>query len=164
MKFSVGDKVCCTNTSVRGVIVKILDQRHVMLLDEETDMEIDYSIHTLILVEASHKELTAKTPINKEETKTSSAKNITIDLHTEKLPKNYRTSPPLQGQLDYLDYKLALAINQGVKKLTIIHGKGKGTLRNEVIKRLRSLPQVKTFTDPEKVLGLRNSKLLVLFN
>ena len=76
MKFSVGDKVCCTNTSVRGVILKILDSRHVMLLDEETDMEIDYSIHTLILVEVSHKELTAKTPTKKEEVKTSSTKNI----------------------------------------------------------------------------------------
>ncbi len=164
MKFSVGDKVCCTNTSVRGVILKILDSRHVMLLDEETDMEIDYSIHTLILVEASHKELTAKNPINKEEvTRIPSTKNLSIDLHTEKLPKNYRTTPPLHGQLDYLDYKLALAISQGTKQLTIIHGKGSGILRNEVTKRLRQLPQVKSFSDPEKVLALKGSKQLVLF-
>lgn len=162
MKFSVGDKVCCINTSVRGVIIKILDSRHVMLLDEETDMEIDYSIHTLILVEASHKELTAKAPTNKEEVKSSSTKNISIDLHTEKLPKNYRTTPPLHGQLDYLDYKLALAITQKVKQLTIIHGKGTGVLRNEVIKRLRQLPQVKSFSDPEKVLALKGSKQLVI--
>lgn len=162
MKFSVGDKVCCINTSVRGVVVKILDSRHVMLLDDETDMEIDYSIHTLVLEEASYKELTAKAPVNKEEVKNSSAKSITIDLHTEKLPINYRTSPPLQGQLDYLDYKLALAISQKVKQLTIIHGKGKGTLRNEAIKRLRQLPQVKSFSDPEKVLALKGSKQVVI--
>lgn len=163
MKFSVGDKVCCTNTSVRGVILKILDSRHVMLLDEETDMEIDYSIHTLILVQASHADLTAKAPTSKEVVKISPAKNLSIDLHTEKLPKNYRTSPPLQGQLDYLDYKLALAISQKAKQLTIIHGKGSGVLRNEVIKRLRQLPQVKSFEDPEMVLARKGSKLVVSF-
>lgn len=162
MKFSVGDKVCCTNTSVRGVVLKILDSRHVMLLDDETDMEIDYSIHTLILVEASYKELTAKMPTNKDEVRTSSVKNISIDLHTEKLPKNYRTIPPLHGQLDYLDYKLALAISQKTKQLTIIHGRGTGVLRNEVIKRLRQLPQVKSFSDPENELALKGSKQVVI--
>ena len=69
----------------------------------------------------------------------------------------------MQGQLDYLDYKLALAISQKVKQLTIIHGKGAGVLRNEVTKRLRQLPQVKNFSDPEKALGLKGSKQLVLF-
>jgi len=162
LKFNVGDKVCCTNTSVSGVVLKILDNSHVMLLDGETDMEMDYPTHTLILIEASYKELTAKTPTSKEEIKTTSPKNLIIDLHTKKLSENYRSFPPLQGQLNYLDYKLALAISEKVKQLTIIHGKGNGTLRNEVVKRLRQLPQVKSFTDPEKVLALKGAKQRVV--
>lgn len=162
MKFKVGDIVCCTNTSVKGKVLKILDSRHVMLLDDETEMEIDYPIHTLVLVEASHIDLTAKAAPNKEDLPSKPSKrNTIIDLHTEKLPKNYRTSPPLHGQLDYLDYQLALAISQKTKQLTIIHGKGSGILRNAVIKRLRSLSQVKHFEDPEKALGLKGSKLSI---
>ncbi|MFX3625804.1 MAG: Smr/MutS family protein [bacterium] len=158
----MGDKVCCTNTSVKGIVVRLLDSRHVVLLDEETDMEIDYPIHTLTLVEASHKELTNKAPTDKEEIKLTPQKNTSIDLHTEKLPKSYRTSTPLKGQLEYLDYKLALAISQGAKQLTIIHGKGNGILRNEVTKRLRKMPQIKSFKDPENVLALKGSKQVVV--
>jgi dsDNA-specific endonuclease/ATPase MutS2 len=158
----VGDKVCCTNTSVKGVVIKLLDSRHVVLLDEETDMEIDYPIHTLTLVEASHKELTSKIPTDKEEIKLTPQKSTSIDLHTEKLPKSYRTTPPLNGQIEYLDYKLVLAISQGIKQLIIIHGKGNGILRNEVIKRLRKMPQVESFKDPENVLALQGSKQFVL--
>ncbi len=161
MKFKVGDIVCCKNSSLRGAVVKLLDSRHVMLLEDETGMEIDYPIHTLILVEASYTELTATNPISKEIPTTIAPKNISIDLHTEKLPQNYRTTPPLYGQLDFLDYKLALAIQQGVKQVTIIHGIGSGVLKNEVMKRLRAFPQVKSIEDPEKVLSMKNSKLRV---
>lgn len=165
MKFSIGDKVCCVNSPLRGTVVKILDSRHVVLHDDDTGMEIDYPIHTLILVEASHKELSAKQPIAKEEpiaSKKTKVTNLAIDLHTEKLPRNYKTSPPLYGQLDYLDYKLALAISQGAKQVTIVHGKGSGVLRNEVMKRLRILPQIKSIEDPEKVLALKGAKLIAM--
>lgn len=161
MKFSVGDIVCCKNTTIKGRVLKLLGARHVLLLDDDTGMEIDYPIHTLVLVQAGHTELTAKTPQPKETPQINTPKHITIDLHTEKLPGHYRSTPPLQGQLDYLDYKLATAIQQGAKQLTIIHGVGTGVLKNEVTKRLRALPQVKSFTDPEKILSLKNSKLLV---
>jgi hypothetical protein len=33
MKFKVGDKVCCKNTSLKGEVVKLLDSRHVVILD-----------------------------------------------------------------------------------------------------------------------------------
>lgn len=161
MKFKVGDIVCCKNSSLRGAVVKLLDSRHVMLLEDETGMEIDYPIHTLILVEASYTELTATNPTSKETPTTITSKSISIDLHTEKLPQNYRTTPPLYGQLDFLDYKLALAIQQGAKQVTIIHGIGNGTLKNEVMKRLRSFPQIKSIEDPEKILSMKNSKLRV---
>jgi dsDNA-specific endonuclease/ATPase MutS2 len=162
MKFNVGDNVCCKNSTLKGTITRLLDSRHVVILDTETGMEVDYPIHTLILVEASHKELTAKNPTQKDTVAPTLSKNITIDLHTEKLPRNYRTHPPLKGQLDYFEYKMALAIQQGVRTVTVVHGKGNGILKNEVTKRLRGLPQVKNFTDPEKLLALKDSKLVVL--
>lgn len=161
MKFKVGDIVCCKNSSLRGTVVKLLGSRHVMLLEDETGMEIDYPIHTLILVEASYTELSATNPTIKETPTTVAPKSISIDLHTEKLPKNYRTTPPLFGQLDFLDYKLALAIQQGAKQVTIIHGIGTGVLKNEVTKRLRAFPQVKSIEDPEKIISMKNSKLVV---
>jgi dsDNA-specific endonuclease/ATPase MutS2 len=161
MKFKVGDNVCCKNSTLRGEVTKLLGSRHVVILDTETGMEVDYPIHTLILVEASHKELTAKNPLQKDVVAPTQSKNITIDLHTEKLPQNYRTQPALKGQLDYFDYKMALAIQQGVHSVMVVHGKGNGTLKNEVTKRLRALPQVKNFTDPEKLLALKDSKLLI---
>ncbi len=161
MKFKVGDKVCCKNSSLKGEVVKLLDSRHVVIFDDETGMEMDYSIHTLILVEASYNELTAKIPVKKEIPTGTVPKHITIDLHTEKLPKNYRSTPVLQGQLDYLDYKLAMAIQQGVRTVTVVHGKGNGVLKNEVTKRVRSIPQVKRFYDPENILSLKDSKLIL---
>lgn len=161
MHFNIGDKVACTNSSLRGVVVKILDKKNVLLRDDDSGMELDYPTKTLVLIEAGHQQHTAKQAPTKDAPNTAKNTLTTVDLHTEKLPSAYKTTPALQGQLDYFDYKMALAIQQGIKKITIIHGRGSGVLGREVIKRLRSLPSVKNFYDPEKILSLKNSKLCV---
>lgn len=161
MPLKPGDKAACIHSSLRGTVLKLLGNGYVLLLDDDTGMELDYPESSLVKIEAGAAQLTAKNPQPKEASNHKGPTSITLDLHTEKLPQAYKTTPPLQGQLDYFDYKTALAIRQGVKKITIIHGRGKGALKSAITQRLKALPQVKTFYDPEKVLALKDSKLVV---
>jgi len=71
-----------------------------------------------------------------------------IDLHIEHLTPlyaNMRAGEKLRIQLKAFDAYLAKAIRLGVDRVFIIHGLGKGRLRDEIAKRLIQHPQVKTF-------------------
>lgn len=162
MELKEGDRVTCTNTALKGTILKVLGNKHVLVLDDETGMELDYPVKTLVKI-SLHDVSAYKVSAPKIKDRPSQPKkdSITIDLHTEKLPANYRTTPPLSGQLHYFEYAMAKAIQQGVKKVQVIHGRGTGKLKQEIVSRLRSYKQVKNFYDPEKSLGLRESKLLI---
>jgi len=162
MKFTQGDRVACTQSNLRATVLKVLDNKHVLLLDDDTGMELDYHIRTLVKIETTVEQFRQAPHVKDAPVKTAS-KNITIDLHYEKLPANYKTQPPLKGRLEYFDYKMAVAIQQGARQVIVIHGRGTGALKSEIVKRLRALKQVKNFTDPEKALGLKDSKLLVNF-
>lgn len=63
----------------------------------------------------------------------------TIDLHLDALasdPSSIASTNVLQFQLRALDTFLAKAIEKKVPYITIIHGKGAGVLRDEVLSRL----------------------------
>lgn len=163
MELKEGDRVTCTNTALKGTVLKVLGNKHVLVLDDETGMELDYPVKTLVKIEADISLLKTPAPKVKDLPSPPKKDSITIDLHVEKLPANYRTTPPLSGQLHYFEYAMAKAIQQGVKKVQVIHGRGTGKLKQEIVSRLRSYKQVKNFYDPEKSLGLRGSRLILEF-
>ncbi|MEL6123270.1 MAG: Smr/MutS family protein [Bacteroidota bacterium] len=73
-----------------------------------------------------------------------------VDLHAEMIDTSLQTAPPqmiLRRQLqvcqDYLDDVIA----HGMKIVTIIHGKGDGTLRTEVRALLEEYPQIHFYND-----------------
>lgn len=71
-----------------------------------------------------------------------------IDLHIEKLNSNYKRMPKeaiLMTQLAAFDHFLEQALRLGVSPVFIIHGLGKGKLREEISLRLAEHPHVKSF-------------------
>ncbi len=71
-----------------------------------------------------------------------------IDLHIENLVndnKKRNNAEILRIQLTHFNQFLEKAIRLGVKSAFVIHGVGKGKLKNEIATRLMNHPQVKTF-------------------
>ena len=161
MELKEGDRVTCANSPLKGTVLKVLGNKHVLVLDNETGMELDYPVKTLIRIEADISLIKASAPKVKDLPSQPRKESITIDLHAEKLPANYRTTPPLSGQLDYFEYAMAKALNGGVKKIQVVHGRGTGKLKQEIVRRLRGYKQVKNFYDPDKIISLKDSKLVV---
>jgi len=73
-----------------------------------------------------------------------------VDLHIEKLQKSYKhltNSEILAIQLNYFEQQMQQAISRRERNMIVIHGLGKGKLKNEVINLLRAYPEVETFTN-----------------
>lgn len=73
-----------------------------------------------------------------------------VDLHIEKLTNDYKGLSPsdmLAIQLGEFQRQLDKAIAYHQSSLIVIHGIGKGTLRNEVHEILRHTPEVKSFVN-----------------
>ncbi|MEM6398528.1 MAG: Smr/MutS family protein [Bacteroidota bacterium] len=70
-----------------------------------------------------------------------------LDLHLEALNERPPKGKELSTQLAYFDRYLARAIELGVSRVFVIHGKGTGTLRDAIAARLRINPQVRDFNN-----------------
>lgn len=71
-----------------------------------------------------------------------------IDLHIEKLLKDYKHLPKkemLRRQIDHFSKNLEEAIEKEEANMVVIHGVGKGRLKNEIFKVLREYYEVRTF-------------------
>ncbi len=74
-----------------------------------------------------------------------------IDLHIEKININYESLPAnekLDIQLREFENKMERAIAKGNHSLVVIHGKGVGRLKSEIIKICKNHPRVKSFGEP----------------
>lgn len=74
--------------------------------------------------------------------------NTEVDLHIEQLvsdPKKLTPSEMLATQLRHFDHFLLEAIRLNVDRCFVIHGVGKGTLRDAIAERLRQHRDVKDF-------------------
>lgn len=83
------------------------------------------------------------TPANKNQIKESPKQEI--DLHIENLRSNVRglsNAEIIKIQLDTLEYYLHLAIVHRQERMVVIHGLGKGKLRDEVHALLKATPEV----------------------
>ncbi len=75
-----------------------------------------------------------------------------LDLHIEQVEPDYRrkkltNAEMLQIQTDYLQYYLRLAITHRFDRMIIIHGLGRGVLRDAVHQVLRETPEVGRFAN-----------------
>lgn len=110
---------------------------------EQTTKELD--IHAL------NQELESISP--KSETLQTSRPAKTIDLHIEKLTKDFQgmgNSEMLRIQLEAFEKKLNQAIASGMDEITFIHGIGNGVLRKEIHKQLSQIQNIKYFQDTQK--------------
>ena len=74
--------------------------------------------------------------------------NIELDLHLENISKNtskLNSAEKMRLQMEHFDRYISQAIRLGVDRVFIIHGVGKGKLRNAIASRLIANRDVKTF-------------------
>ncbi|MHB1277668.1 MAG: Smr/MutS family protein [Bacteroidia bacterium] len=162
--FEVGDEVRGKNSQLIGVILKILDAGYLMIRESEFDMEMN--VHSSEVVKTTLSPLgLKKTGIPKDTDKTGSGgaglrpergsgrgsgkkglgAALRVDLHWEKLPKRNRNaySSPIEAQIAWCREQLARGLREGVKEVTIIHGKGSGALHKRVMALLKTYAQIK---------------------
>ncbi|RMF24496.1 MAG: hypothetical protein D6765_11695 [Bacteroidetes bacterium] len=71
-----------------------------------------------------------------------------VDLHIDKLRSDWRKlskAEILRIQLDAFDRFMEKAIRLGAERVFIVHGVGKGRLRDEIASRLLQMPEVRSF-------------------
>ena len=74
--------------------------------------------------------------------------NIELDLHldsTTEQTSKLNSSEKMRLQLEHFDNYIEEAIQLGVERVFIIHGLGKGKLKDAIASRLITIPEVKTF-------------------
>jgi hypothetical protein len=90
----------------------------------------------------------AGTPLPKR--KSSVPPQTVVDLHIEKLTQEWRSLPPLEilaTQLAAFEKAYDAIVDHRQPLLTVIHGVGKGVLRDEIHERLRSKREVSSFVN-----------------
>lgn len=142
--FKVGDRVRGKNTELVAVVVKILDAGYLMVHEEEFDMDLNILCSEVVLDQLNPLEIKNSSPIKTDKRHAPiKVTQIRIDLHYEKLPARFKSanSSPLEAQLDYLKERLAVALRESHKVITLIHGKGAGTLHKACLNLLKTYPQ-----------------------
>lgn len=90
---------------------------------------------------------------------------IVVDLHFYEMveeSKKVAVNEILMIQLEEFTRKLEQAIQLKAAKITFIHGVGKGTLKNEIRKRLKEYPQVKFYDAPLNKYGFGATEVIIL--
>jgi DNA mismatch repair protein MutS2 len=144
--FKPGDEVRGKDTAIRGKVLKVLDEKWLMVLETEHNMEINLPAEELVKVEITGFDNVWQAPLQDlKPAKRKSRSYLVLDIHWEKIPSGYKNhlSAPLSVQLEYLDRQIAAALQEGYAGVRIIHGKGSGVLRKEVISLLRSKTYIK---------------------
>jgi len=144
MALLIGDKVFFKKNNFEGEVIKIISAYKVRIISEE-GFELTVSINDLVKIEpgTNHSdsygfnffikdfETYNKKLISKKQNK----KDYVIDLHIELLSSNYRNLDDfeiIQIQINECYKKIEEALESNIKKIVIIHGIGKGTLKNKV--------------------------------
>jgi len=139
-----GNRVRGKNSALVGTVVKVLDAGYLMIHEDEFDMDLNLH-HSEVVVDALNP-MDLKTFMPKKEVDRSESKrtqNLRIDLHLEKIPARFKGPhiPALESQKQYLQERLSMALREGISQLTIIHGKGAGTLHKTCLSLINGYPQ-----------------------
>ncbi|SEH97868.1 hypothetical protein SAMN02927937_02510 [Paenimyroides aquimaris] len=149
-EINLGSFVEVLDEDFSGKVIKLQNNEAVILTND--GFELTYSINQLILIGdgAAIKQASSfgaieqakiqKHTINyhKVNTEKKSKKDeivLEIDLHIEKLVKNFKhlsNFDILNIQVDTARYKLEFAIKNRIPKLVFIHGMGEGVLKTEL--------------------------------
>ncbi|WP_128331887.1 Smr/MutS family protein [Apibacter sp. HY039] len=152
--FKSGDKVKVVDEE--GVFVIKQLHKGTAVLEDQYGFETEYSL-SKILPYISVDETVIDVEIRLAKNKTDKAKNKLvnskeecreIDLHIGHLMdsiKNVQPHQMLQKQLNTAKYEIDRARKDQLKKLILIHGKGKGVLKEEIYKMLKTMDRIEFF-------------------
>ena len=155
MKLQVGDRVCFLNETGEARVIELLDNVNARVLDDN-GFETIYPVAELVKISLQERKqfedhIRRDQRINKPKDaatgshvpkKTYIKKNPAIDeinLHIEDLLQDYSSMSSgeiLMVQIRYFTKELEKAIQNNTKKLLVIHGVGKGVLKQEIRKLL----------------------------
>ena len=146
MNIYIGDKVIFKNEKTEGIVVKI-NSPYKVKVSTFDGFEVDVSTNQLIKVDSSNSDSSSYGKMNNFKdsyvTKNKLLKKkrkdniLKVDLHIDALMiKNgsLENFEIIKLQIEECHKKIKLALNSSIKKIEIIHGKGKGILKNEVHK------------------------------
>ena len=156
MQFKIGDSVRFLDQEGDAKVVGIIDDKNVTI-EDESGFEYPYPIAQLVAVNSRVKEQIAydKKPIIKQEEKPAykafNDDSINhVDIHAHRLisnPEAYSLDYILDIQLNAVKAAIRKSIQQKAKSLVIIHGEGKGSLKNKVRKQLIEFREIKEIID-----------------
>lgn len=150
MKFSVGDHVEVLDDALQGIVTRVLSCSYIV---ETTDgFELEFQAHELIVKGDEHtiKEASKRGSVEQAKsekitqnhhrvnTEKKSRKEefvLEVDLHIEKLVKNFSRMSNfdiLNVQVDTARGQLEFAIKNRIPKMVFIHGNGEGVLKAEL--------------------------------
>lgn len=166
MQFKIGDKVSFLNEAGNGVVTQIISNYRI-IVRHENGFEFSYQMDALIpLAEKSNYKIEEtknkkwyeeKENIPKHTSPKKIAKEIwEIDLHIHELlekSEHLTHHEKLEYQLNYFQKRMDDAIATGIKKIIFIHGIGKGTLRQEMIRSLKNYEGAKYYAAPFREYG-----------
>ena len=156
MSFKIGDHVSVIEDTREGVVNQLLPSGAILVEIDGFDWE--FNENELVLArknddyKMSDSQVTEKVNSENDVQLDSALKRkfrhldkygeqglVVIDLHIQELIDSYKgmtNSQIIQVQLTHFRSKLNESINKRVKKLIVIHGKGKGVLKAEITKEL----------------------------
>jgi dsDNA-specific endonuclease/ATPase MutS2 len=130
----------------RGGLIVVLTDHGIEITVQFSDVVADASpLAERHLPSRSKETKSASKPTPASHSTTADALDL-VDLHLGELPAKYQALADREGampaQLAYLDARLTGALAARLPKLTVLHGRGTGTLRQEITKRLQKRPEV----------------------
>lgn len=145
--FKEGDRVEGRDSTIRGIVRRVLSADYVMIYEESSDMDMD--IHVLELVLAEWQGDGVGHADKKEHPEPKKPASVSVDLHYEKLPSSFKRSSnaPIEAQLSYFRYILENGIRSGAHQLTFIHGKGSGELKQRLIQEIRRDKRIRSYKE-----------------
>lgn len=157
MSFSVGDKVRFLNDTGEGIVVEICSDSSILIEDEDGFEQL-YKTSDIVEIKnldsyqlnnrKSDDDINAKIQSLKKQKNDGLFKRkfrhlddygnddfVVIDLHIHVLYERHEELSPAQiisHQMNTFIRELNVSIQKKVKKLIVIHGKGKGVLKREI--------------------------------
>jgi len=156
MTFKIGDQVSVIDDTRVGIVNEVLSSgKYIVEIDgfdwefKESELvfnrkKTDYKVDNLAVRSKINSEKETKLDLDlkrkfKHLEKYGEQGYIIIDLHIQELIDSYKGMSNyqiIQIQLTHFRSKLNESINKKVKKLIVIHGKGKGVLKAEITREL----------------------------
>lgn len=148
--FRLNDKVRFVNENGEGIIKEI--HRNRLLIENEFGFDEFYYFNEVIPAQnvINEKEITVEKQNEKADTKKTKLieNERVVDLHFTQLvdfTRGFSVQQKLQIQLKEAKNAIENARNQGIEKLILIHGKGKGKLEKEVYNLLEKEKDIEYF-------------------